>query len=194
MTFSRSKVFVAVAVEWDETNPDIILEIGIAVLDLRSERFRSKKWPPTTWAIRPRHIIIRENVNVHNGKYVRSNKFGYKFRKSYLASLETAVNTVNRLLSMYHWKELVIVGHHMRNALHRLRDVGIGIDRRATLFDTAGLERAWSRRVNGRRRNLRDICDELEIPYYRADKMNNAGNNAFFVMAVFKEMCCVEED
>lgn len=127
---------------------------------------------------------------MHNGKYVRSNKFGYKFGKSYFARLATAIESVRRQLENYDAGEMVIVGHHMGSALHRLRDIGLDIDKNVPLFDTAGLERAWSGRVNGRRQKLMELCEKMDIPYYRRDKMNNAGNDAFFIMAVFNKMCC----
>jgi len=44
-------------------------------------------------------------------------------------------------------------------------------------------------RVNGRKVSLESMCEELEVPYYRQDKLHNAGNDAFFTMAAFLEMC-----
>ena len=71
--------------------------------------------------------------------------------------------------------DVVLVGHCMTQDLQRL-------------------EGAFSGRVNGQRRSLGDICEDLEIKYFAARKLHNAGNDAFFTMAVFAHMCCVAED
>jgi hypothetical protein len=187
---SRSKVFIGIDLEWDETDPDTILEIGIAVLDLRQGRLRPNSFPPSTWSIRPRHFIIRENAHIHNGKYVRSNKFGFKFGSSYFASLSTAVKKVQSIFDSYAPNDVMMVGHNMAKDLDKLESLGLALP---DVFDTANIERAFSRRVNGSKRKLERICEDLDIPYYRQDKMHNAGNDAFFTMAIFSEMCCTAD-
>src|SRR5437667_3458574 len=88
LTASRSRVFIAFDVKWDEDDPDTVLEIGMAILDLRHGFLRPNRFPPSTWSIRPHHIIISDNMHIHNTRYSRSNKFGFKFGKSYIARLE----------------------------------------------------------------------------------------------------------
>jgi len=189
LTSLRNKVFIAVDIKWDEEEPSTILEIGLAVLDLRPGRLKPKRFPPSTWAIRPRHIIIRENVDIHN-THARSNKYGFKFGKSYFTKLEKAIEIVQGTLDQYNAEDVVVIGHYFSLDRTRLEDAGVDIDEDTVTFDTAGLERAWSRRVNAHRRSLRSICESMEIPYYREDKLGNAGNDAFFAMAIFSEMCC----
>jgi DNA polymerase III epsilon subunit-like protein len=189
---SRSKVFIAIDVEWDETNPSAILEIGIAVLDLRKGRLHPDRFPPNTWSIRPRHFIISENREVHNGKYARSNKFGFKFGKSYHCKEQKAVQVLQDLFDWY-MGEVVLVGHCMTQDLQRLQVMGVAL-REEMVIDTGSLERAFSGRVNEQRRSLGDICEDLDIKYFAARKLHNAGNDAFFTMAVFAHMCCVAED
>ena len=79
----------------------------------------------------------------------------------------------------------------MTNDLMRLQDWGVNIPTGAGMVDTACLERAYSGRVNGRKVSLQGLCEGLEVKYYRRDKLRNAGNDAFFTMAAFIEMCCV---
>jgi hypothetical protein len=190
---SRSKVFIAIDVEWDETDPSTILEIGIAVLDLRKGRLHPDHFPPSTWSIRPRHFIISENRNVHNGKYTRSNKFGFKFGKSYHCREQKAVQVLQDLLDDLE-EEVVLVGHCMTQDLVRLVGMGVILSEEMAVIDTGNLERAFSGRVNGQRRSLGDICEDFEIKYFAKKKLHNAGNDAFFTMAVFAHMCCVAED
>src|SRR5579859_7798237 len=125
LTSSRSKVFIAIHLEWDETNPEKIFEIGLAVLDLRMGRLHPNRFPPSTWSIRPRHIIVTENRKIHNSKYTRSNKFGFKFGRSYHARETKAMDTVQYMLNKYDPEDLVIVGHLMPNDLTRLEDWGV---------------------------------------------------------------------
>lgn len=191
LTSSRSKVFIAIDVKWDETDPDSLLEIGMAILDLREGHLRPNRFPPSTWSIRPRHIIINDNIHVHN-KHARSNKFGFKFGKPYFARLPRAIESVQSTMDVYHSDQIVFVGQFLSRDIDRLEAAGIDFPEDMTWFDVANLDRAYEERVNGRRRGLADICEDLDIPYYRADKIGNAGNDAFFAMAVFAEMCCIE--
>ena len=89
--------------------------------------------------------------------------------------------------------DVVLVGHCMTQDLQRLEGMGVVL-REAMVIDTGNLERAFSGRVNGQRRSLGDICEDLDIKYFAAKKLHNAGNDAFFTMAVFAHMCCVAED
>lgn len=189
---SRSKVFIAIDIEWDETNPHNILEIGFAVLDLRQGRLHPNRFPPSTWSIRPRHLIISENRDIHNSKYVRSNKFGFKFGKSYNCKERKAAQVIQNLLDRYEEEEVVVVGHCLTQDLQRLEEMGIELGERMVL-DTGSLERVFFGRINGQRRSLGDICADLDIKYYAPRKLHNAGNDAFFTMAVFAEMCCVSD-
>jgi hypothetical protein len=189
---TRATVFIAIDVKWDETDPDTILEIGVAVLDVREGHLRPNRYPPSTWSIRPRHIIITENVYVHNSQHVRSNKFGFKFGKSYFARLEKAVKSLQSILDSY--PQVAVVGQFCSRDKTILEDIGLYFNPTIQIFDTANLDRAYTRQWNGARRSLRTICEDLEIPYYRPDKLDNAGNDAFFAMAIFAEMCCVSED
>jgi len=193
LTSLRTKVFIAIDIKWDEEDPSTILEIGLAVLDLREGRLKPNRFPPSTWSIRPRHVIVRENVGIHNSHAV-SNKFGFKFGKSYFARIERAVEYVQETLDRYDAEDTVLLGHYFSLDQARLEEAGVEIDEEIVTFDTANLERAWSRRVNGRRTSLRNICEKMEVPYYREDKLGNAGNDAFFSMAIFAEMCCLEGD
>jgi len=191
LTSSRSKVFMAIDVEWDETDPSNILEIGIAVLDLRQGRLHPNRFPPSTWSIRPRHLIITDHREIHNSKYVQSNKFGFKFGRSYNTREARAVQVMQSMLDRYANDEIVLVGHLCRNDLSRLDELGIQLPEGIQVFDTADLERAFMGRVNGQKVSLQRMCEELEVAYYGQDKLHNAGNDAFFTMASFAEMCCV---
>jgi hypothetical protein len=187
---SRSKVFIAFDVKWDEQNPDLVLEIGMAILDTRHGFLRPNRWPPSTWAIRPRHIVISENIGIRNNRHSRSNKFGFKFGKPYITRLEKAVESIQNTLDNYPEDQVIVVGQFLSQDLTKLESIGIEIEPEI-MFDTANLERVHSERVNGRRKGLKEICEEFEIPYYRPDKIGTAGNDAYFAMACFSEMCCI---
>jgi hypothetical protein len=192
LTSARQSVFIAFDLEWDETDPNTILEIGMAVLDLREGMLRPNRFPPNTWSIRVRHFIIRENLGIHNSRYVRSNKFRFTFGKSYITSLEKAIDAIADMLEQYGDEEVKIVGHNMSGDLNKLEEKGLDTSAYDDWFDTSNLERAYSRRVNGRKYKLGKVCEDLDIRYYRENKLHNAGNDAFFTMAIFAQMCCVE--
>ena len=104
---------------------------------------------------------------------------------------ERALDRLQELLeTKYGDDEVVLVGHFMQNDLKLLEELGVDIPEDVTIFDTASLERAWSARINGPIRSLEDLCEEFEVPYYQRHKLHNAGNDAFFTIAIFSEMCC----
>jgi len=188
---SRTKVLIAIDLEWDETDSSNLLEIGTAVLDLRPGRLHPNRFPPSTWSIRAQHIVIRENAHIHNTKYHKGNKKGFKFGRSWYLKEERALERLRELLqSKYNDGEVVLVGHFMQNDLKLLGELEIEIPESVRIFDTGSLERAWSGRVNGNRKSLEDLCEQFEVPYYQRHKLHNAGNDAFFTMAIFSEMCC----
>jgi hypothetical protein len=194
ITRNGSKVFIAIDVEWDETDSSNILEIGLATLDLREGHYNPAAFPPSTWRIHPRHIIISENHHINNYRYITSNKFGFKFGGSYHARLETAMSSIEGQLSAYEAWEMVFIGHGIHQDLKVLEEAtGARIEGNSPVVDTMKLERAYSRRVNGKSRSLGDICEDLDIRYYAPEKMHNAGNDAFFTMAIFIEMCCLPD-
>jgi hypothetical protein len=190
LTSQRSHVFIAFDLKWLEDEPNTILEIGMATLDLRPGFLRPARYPPSTWAIRPRHIIISENLHVFNTRHAKSNKFGFKFGKPYYARLAKAIAVINETLSRYPTEQIVLVGQFIVRDLKKLRELGVEIPVSWPVFDVANLDRAAAAAVNGRRRGLGDICEELDIKYFREDKLGNAGNDAWFAMAAFVAICC----
>src|SRR5437868_13919745 len=158
LTSSRFKVFMAIDLKWDETDPSNILEIGIAVLDLREGKLHPNRFPPSTWSIRARHLIITEHIEIHNSKYVRSNKFRFTFGRSYNKRQARAVQVVQSMLDRYANDEIVLVGHLCRNDLTRLDELGIQLPEGIQLFDTADLERAFMGRVNGHKVSSKIMC------------------------------------
>jgi DNA polymerase III alpha subunit (gram-positive type) len=104
------------------------------------------------------------------------------------------MSSIERQLSAYEPSEMMFIGHGIHQDLNVLLEAtGKRIDGDSAVIDTMRLERAYSRRVNGKSRNLGDICEDLDIPYYASHKMHNAGNDAFFAMAIFAEMCCLPD-
>jgi DNA polymerase III epsilon subunit-like protein len=100
------------------------------------------------------------------------------------------VQIVKELFARYGEQEMVLVGHCMTQDLRRLEEMGIELGERLVL-DTGNLERVYCGRVNGQRRSLREICEHLDIKYFAPWRLHNAGNDAFFTMAVFAKMCCL---
>ena len=185
---ARSHVLVSLDVKWLEHDTETILELGLATLDLRPGFLRPARYPPSTWAIRARHFIISENRNVFNSRRT-GKKFGFKFGKSYICRLQKAVDAVNETFSHYPAEQVALVGQFINQDLKILRGLGVEIPETWPVFDVANLDRADAEEVNGRRRGLAVICEELEVKYYRKDKLGNAGNDAWFAMAAFAAMC-----
>jgi len=191
LTSARTHVFIAFDLKWLEGNPDTILEIGVATLDLRPGFLRPACYPPSTWAIRPHHYIISENRRLVNTRHAKSNRRGFKFGNSYIARQAKVIASINKMLSCYPSEQIALVGQFLSRDLRKLRELGVEIPVEWPAFDVANLDRAVCRAVNGRRRGLGVICDGLEVSYFRPDKLGNAGNDAWFAMAAFAAMCCL---
>src|SRR5579859_4427328 len=155
MTSSRSKVFICLEVKWLENDEDTILEIGMAILDLREGKLRPNRFPPSTWSIKPRQIIIRENIHTQNGPHARANKFGFKFGKPYIARLESAIKSIRKHLARFDDDEKVYVGQRIKKDIELLQDLGVEFPASVTMFDTMWLDRAYHQRVNEDRKSTR---------------------------------------
>lgn len=184
----RSHVLISLDIKWLEHAEDTILEIGLTTLDLRPGFLRPARYPPSTWAIRPRHFIISENRNVFN-QHGTGKKFGFKFGKSYICRLQKAVAAINETFSHYPADQVALVGQLIHRDLRIFRELGVGIPETWPVFDVGSLDRADGGEVNARRRGLGVICEDLEVRYYREDKVGNAGNDSWFAMAAFAAMC-----
>jgi len=190
LTSARTHVFIAFDLKWLEGEPDTVLEIGVATLDLRPGFLRPARYPPSTWAIRPHHYIISENRHLVNSRHAKSNRHGFKFGNSYIARQAKAIASINKKLSCYPAEQIALVGQFISRDLRKLRELGVEIPVEWPVFDVANLDRAVFQTVNGRRRGLGVICDDLEVRYFRPDRLGNAGNDAWFAMAAFAAMCC----
>jgi hypothetical protein len=185
---ARSHVLISLDIKWLENEEDTILEIGLATLDLRPGFLRPARYPPSTWAIRPRHFIISENRNVFNQRGT-GKKFGFKFGKSYICRLAKAIAAINETFANYPSEQVALVGQFIHRDLKIFRELGVEIPETWPVFDVASLDRADGGEVNSRRRGLGVICEELEVNHYREDKMGNGGNDVWFAMAAFAAMC-----
>jgi len=190
LTSARTHVFIAFDLKWLEGEPDTILEIGAATLDLRPGFLRPARYPPSTWAIHSRFYVISENRHLINTRHAKSNRYGFKFGKPYIARQAKAVASINKLLSRYPSEQIAVVGQFLSRDLRKLRELGVEIPRTWPAFDVANLDRAACGAVNGRRRGLGVICEELEVRYFGPERLGNAGNDAWFALAAFAAICC----
>jgi hypothetical protein len=183
----RNTVFVALDVKWDETDSGNVLEIGVAVLDIRKGRLKPARFPPSTWSIRSRHYIITENVHIRNTVHTRSNPFLYIFGKSYFARLPKAIQSIQAVFKQY--PSVTLVGHFLSRDRSILESVGLDVSMCTHSFDISNLGRVF--KGVPRRRALEDMIEDMEINYYHPNKLGNSGNEAFYIMAIFARMVCL---
>lgn len=117
------------------------------------------------------HLIIEENIDLRNGKYVEDNKDNFLFGKSKIVSLD---NAINELILNLKNSEL-IVGHGISNDFKFLNKVSNGKIKREDfeILDSLKLSKA----LNNNGLGLKKMLEHLNIEY---SCLHNAGNDAHF--------------
>lgn len=87
-------------------------------------------------------------------------------------------------------RELVVVGHDVRQDITYFNDIGIDLRALAGLrepIDTQGMHQAWCSSTNGR--GLVTVLNDLNIPN---KNLHNAGNDAHYTLCAMLGIAVVE--
>jgi len=198
-------VFVAIDVEAWEEDKETVTEIGIAAIclpltpvvhrqhDVENQTDAARS--ATRGCFHHRHILVREYLEMRNGKFIADNRDHFLFGDSEVLHLADAVREVQAELSAADF----IVGLAMQGDLSWLRSIGVGgLDADADIFQ--------SRLVDIQLLDCAHVetCqDPLQPPGLRAlaerfnldpQRLHNAGNDAAFTLQVALSQCKVSFD
>jgi len=156
-TFSNVRTLVALDLEWHERDSRKILEVGLT-------RFTKEGW------LMPKHIIIREYLNVKNRKYVPNKKDQFHHGWSQTIRKNEAGKRVLQELS----KVDGVVVHGGRRDLTVLQYIGVYVDKSTVVYDT---QKMFSMMLGVREsfslgRVSKTVNHDLQDPH-------NAGNDAY---------------
>lgn len=177
---SRSKVFVAIDLEYWEVNNKFLTEIGIAIYDTTQIAPNSH---PILPKIKACHYVVAENKNKTNGKFVPNNMFKYSYGETLIMPMQDCKRAVEAILASYaKTNNLVIVGHAVGGDIGQLVKHGFKIPPHEVL-DTMKIWRLTHKEGFG---SLDKLLTFFDIPH---GIMHNAGNDAYLNIHLFLALC-----
>ncbi|KAL8806831.1 MAG: hypothetical protein Q9182_001091 [Xanthomendoza sp. 2 TL-2023] len=207
--FQDNVIFICVDVEAYEKDNRPITEIGISALDTNDLIGVPPGECGSAWMkkIRARHFRIIETAHLHNTEFVSGcaerfePEFGASewiyfkdapqviascFRPPYSRPVDGINNAEHRTAGVatanasMEKRQIVLVGHDVRNDIGYLRKIGYDVSTLSNIIealDTADLYRAWKHHQNPTK--LGSILLDLEIVGWN---LHNAGNDAAYTL------------
>ncbi|QPG74057.1 hypothetical protein FOA43_001378 [Brettanomyces nanus] len=158
--------------EWERAR-NLLTEIGIAMYNPQYQRF--SLFPH----IVTEHLVIKEHLDKHNGRYVPDAKDKNLTGESTILSMSQARATVHELFDKL-GKDTVIVGHGVSGDLSILDSLGIHIPADLKIIDTQSLWYSISGNKNAKS-SLGYILDRFGIP---TAFLHNGANDAYYTLVV----------
>lgn len=162
-------MFLAVDVEAYEYDHSVLLEVGISALTLTQ-----------THTI---HLIIGDNHDFRNGRFVPDRKQDFAFGQSMVVSLSQLPDTIYDFVrdTNIMEQEVVLVGHSVHNDQKWLRDAGIVFDIKKEV-DIAEVEKTLTGDYQPRK--LSALGEKYGVVEEGWDGWHNAGNDAHLTLQV----------
>lgn len=181
LVYLRQRPLVAIDVEAWEQNPKKITEIGLAVYD--PDRQLHLIMP----RVRNLHILVKENKNMRNGRYVPNNKYRFNGGVSYEMSTAQLKGLLNEILTHYlNTRNGVLVGHNIGGDIAWLASHGVKMVESIDTIDTEKMHRI-SRQGGA---TLRGVLRTVGIPHLN---LHNAANDAYYTLLAAMSYCDPEQ-
>lgn len=177
-------VILAMDMEVFENNPKEILEIGYAIFSMDSIE--------TDQILACKHYIITDNKHLKNKNLMPDNRDKFRFGITEDISMAAAKKRIEEVVGRVNY----IAAHAAGSLVEYLKQRGINLRPGVQVIDTKLLHTAVCPFVGEHaQRDLCKIMDDLDIPLDSSDSiddvsqvLNNAGNDAFYTMEVFKTL------
>ncbi|KAI1074340.1 hypothetical protein F5B20DRAFT_586356 [Whalleya microplaca] len=177
--------FVCVDIEAWERQPNVITEVGLAVLDT----YETMDVPPgkdgRNWfqLVESYHFRIKEYSHMVNHEFVQGCPNSFDFGTSEFVSLRQIDRVIGEIIGdneYEHQRPVIIVGHDVIQDLKHLKKLKYNVWRVPQIsdeVDTQSMFRRFEQSPNGR--GLATVCDALGIS---GRNFHNAGNDATYTM------------
>ncbi|KAK6455900.1 uncharacterized protein RJT20DRAFT_51633 [Scheffersomyces xylosifermentans] len=180
--YGRKNILFCIDVEAWELNGDFITEIGISIYDPRVQ-FLSMM--PSTTQI---HILIRENLERHNGRFVPDHARNFNGGTSLVMSEYEAACFIQTLINFYFEPNNSklggsLVGHDVKGDIKWFNQLGVKFPDKVDIIDTHTLF-GFTTGKNGT--SLKNALIAVDIPYAF---LHNAGNDAYYTLLVLMKLC-----
>lgn len=150
------RTYVCIDLEQFEWNQKTLTEVGITVFDAKFNNVETT------------HIIVKENRNKRNKKFVCDNKDNFLFGKSIVMTLAQTKQALRKTLRRFP----NVVGHAVRGDLKYLNGMGLVTDH-VTVYDTAVMHQILKQQDNTTK--LSTCCEEYGIAH---EAPHNAANDS----------------
>lgn len=175
--YLREIPLVAIDVEAWERNLKKVTEIGVAIYDPTSQ---DNSIIPQIKVV---HLIVKENKQMYNGKFVRDNKHNFMGGTSYVISLKEAAVFLDQLFEAYIVKRNgTIVGHHIEGDIKWLRQMKVTLKESTPTVDTGKIFQL-SKSSGG---TLKGLLKLVDIPHAF---LHNAANDAYYTLLAAFAYC-----
>lgn len=175
--YNQNLTFIAIDFEGHEQTPGTVTEVGIAVY--KPGTLRGMMMP----FIELKHIIILENKDLKNGRYVPDHRENFNGDVSLVMGEDYAANAIEEIIHHHSGPSNIpglgvcIVGHGLANDLEWLDRMGVRIEPTCTIDTQRVL--GWTHGKKGL--SLRNSLDLVRQPYAF---LHNAGNDAYYTMVL----------
>lgn len=177
LIYLRKRPLVAVDVEAWERNPKKITEIGLAVYD------PDHQYHLIMPRVKTLHILVKENKNMTNGRWVPNNKLRFNGGVSYEMTTSQLKGLLNEILTHYlNTRNGVLVGHNIGGDIQWLSSHGVKLVENIDTVDTFKVHRL-SGRTGG---TLRGLLRRVGIPHLN---LHNAANDAYYTLLAAMSYC-----
>lgn len=181
LIYLRQRPLVAIDVEAWEQNPQKITEIGVAVYDPTNQIHSLVP------RVKTLHILVKENKNMNNGRYVPNNKYKFNGGRLYEMTSAQLKGLLNLILTHYLNKSNgVLVGHNVGGDISWLAKHGVKLVENIDTVDTEKLHKI-SRLGGG---TLRGLLRTVGIPHLN---LHNAANDAYYTLLAAMSYCDPEQ-
>lgn len=150
----KNNVGLLFDIECNERNQKQILEIGFVKFNKQGE-------------IEKRHLIVKENYNIRNGKYVEDNKDNYNYGESEQLSLKEVLKIIEKELE----ESDFIIGHGISNDIKFLNKGGLTVNYTKPIINSLKMTIFLNKGELSIKRGL----EHLNIT---GKNLHNAGNDA----------------
>ncbi|KAG7664499.1 uncharacterized protein J8A68_001972 [[Candida] subhashii] len=178
LTNPLTKPLISIDCEAFETSSKKLTEIGIAILD--PQIMTPGSIVPQIQTI---HLVILENLRLHNHKQVEGNKLKFIGGTSYVLTKKQAKYVVGQIMEKYITsRDGVLIGHNIKSDTKYSKQTGIKLDETIHRIDTWELIKLSRDSGN----SLWAVLKQLEIPHAH---LHNAANDAYYCLIAAISLC-----
>lgn len=194
--YTKSRILLSIDIEAYELRKDVVTEIGICFYDPRAHFLRNGFAGPCSY--RKIHLVIQENMQYRNGRYVKDNQDNFLGGLSIVTPLAEAAKAVQIIVNHFFPSDYEsasdsamfgasLVGHDVEGDIRWLQMIGVvfpdyvcNVDgvRNPYVVDT---QRLWNVSFGKEYSGLLRLLSLLDIPNAY---LHNGGNDSLFTLVL----------